>query len=700
VELEIQERYEKMKQGKGFLIGLAVFLAGFVLCCAILITNSGLFSPGFANRCILLHSVEERSDTRHEIRDTRYAASDEQQKTSDEQDISIKMIKPVTETNEPEGVDWNKFVAVGGAEQTVIIGAKDPCTEDPQKGFKFQLELNSLGASIKKVTFSDGGGKGFDDLDYKNPKPLVLLKPVKKAGDSIMTMANREFILISRNVQFALDKMFWEYLGTEKLNDGGEKAYFQATIIANMLPIIRITKTYSVKPGNYLVDCDINVENVAESELRYRFNINGPVGIDNEGYRGDSRKAVGCFAGSKGEIFTVAKKADELKKSDQPTNIDSKAANFLWLAVTNKYFASILVPIPSEQNKYCDWIIEKNGSYYDPDNEKGSGDETIAVHLGTKTNTIKAGEKNSYKFEFFCGPKDNKLFDKTPRFRELGFIYVIDFMSCCCPAKLIRPLAFGILWLMEWLHNFIHNYGLVIIILVFVVRLILHPLTKKGQVSMSKMGKLAPKVEQLKKKYADDKAELNKQVMALYREQGASPFMGMIPMFIQMPIWIALYSAIDASVSLRGAEFLPFWITNLSAPDALFRFPAVTIPWFGWTVSSFNLLPILMGVAFYLQQKLTPTQGTASTNPQLAQQQKMMMIMMPILFPLMLYSAPSGLNLYIMASTFAGAVEQYVIKKHIKKKEEAEEKGLVPATSKTGGKAKKKKPKPFFKKYT
>jgi membrane protein insertase Oxa1/YidC/SpoIIIJ len=104
-----------------------------------------------------------------------------------------------------------------------------------------------------------------------------------------------------------------------------------------------------------------------------------------------------------------------------------------------------------------------------------------------------------------------------------------------------------------------------------------------------------------------------------------------------------------------------------------------------------------MGVAFYLQQKLMPQQAAA--NPQAAQQQKMMMIMMPLLFPLMLYKAPSGVNLYIMASTFAGVIEQYVIKKHIREKEEAEEKGLVATTSKTGGKTKKKKPKPFFRQF-
>lgn len=212
---------------------------------------------------------------------------------------------------------------------------------------------------------------------------------------------------------------------------------------------------------------------------------------------------------------------------------------------------------------------------------------------------------------------------------------------------------------------------------------------------MTKAGKLGPMVEQLKAKYANDKTELNRQMIALYKKEGASPFIGMLPMLIQMPIWVALYSAIDTSISLRNAHFLPVWITDLSAPDALFSFPGVNIPLFG-SLDSFNLLPFLMGLAFYLQQRFTPQQAPAASNSQLAQQQKIMMVMMPILFPLMLYSAPSGLNLYIMASSFGGAIEQYVIKKHIEKNEQQKGQGLVPATSKTGGKAKKKKPKPLY----
>ena len=174
--------------------------------------------------------------------------------------------------------------------------------------------------------------------------------------------------------------------------------------------------------------------------------------------------------------------------------------------------------------------------------------------------------------------------------------------------------------------------------------------------------------------------------------------MGFLPMMVQMPIWISLWSAVYASIDLRGAAFLPFWITDLSMPDAIFRFGSpLVVPLMGWKIASVNLLPLMMGVAFYLQQQLMPTQGNASTNPQMAQQQKMMKIMMPLLFPVMLYNAPSGVSLYIMSSTFAGVFEQHIIRKHIREKEQAESQGLVAVTSKTGGKVKKKKPKPFYK---
>jgi YidC/Oxa1 family membrane protein insertase len=466
---------------------------------------------------------------------------------------------------------------------------------------------------------------------------------------------------------------------------------------------VKLTKTYKVSPGTYLLDLDITVEHLSTTEQKVRFNLAGPAGLGREGIRSDLRKVIAGFRNQQGE---VTREKIDIKKLQKATTTDDRrltkpGERFLWAAAVNKYFAAILVPVPDEGKNYCDWVKDKTGRFYNPDGDVSgdTGDETVGLDLQTAASKLApaGGAKSTrkYNFQLYIGPKQKSLFDNNELYRNLGFIQTIDFLACCCPASIIKPLAFGILSVMKWMYSFIGNYGVVIIILVLLFRIAMHPVTKKSQVSMSKFGKLAPKIEEVKKKYANNKAEMNKQMMALYKEQGASPIMGMLPMMVQMPIWIALWSSIYASIELRGAPFLPFWITDLSVPDALIRFSTVTIPLLGWKIDSLNLLPLLMGLAFYLQQKLMPTQAAAS--PQAAQQQKMMMIMMPLMFPLALYKAPSGVCLYIMSSTFAGVFEQHVIRKHIREQEQTKSQGLVAATSKTGGKVKKKKPKPFFK---
>jgi len=599
-----------------------------------------------------------------------------------------------------------------GADDSVTFGADSAPAKsvtlgsvDPQSGFNFQLELSSKGAAIRKATFS-----GFKDRDYKDPQPLVIISPVQeKDGREILSMANTNFVFVQQQLQLPLDRLHWKSLDEETAEDGSQTARFEAIIkiVGTNEPVLKLIKTYKIIPRSYLLECNISIENLGDTEQKVRFNLAGPGGLGREAFRRDMRSIIAGFRDSQGQVNSVRLDTNKLNKAESldDRRLTIPGVNFLWAAAVNKYFAAILVPLPDEGKDNCNWVTDKTGRLHNPDGDSkaDSGDETIGLDLKIAPNTLAAmGQTNSsktYNFQLYIGPKDKSLFDKNERYRELGFVQTITFMPCfCCPKGIIYPLAFGILAIMKWMYTFIPNYGVVIIILVFLMRLIIHPLTKKGQVSMSKMSKLAPKAEEIKKKYANNKAEMNKQMMALYREQGASPVMGFLPMMVQMPIWIALWSAVYASIDLRGAPFLPFWITDLSVPDALYRFPtAIIIPLLGWKIESLNLLPLLMGVAFYLQQKLMPSQAAASTNPQVAQQQKMMMIMMPLLFPLMLYKAPSGVNLYIMASTFAGVFEQYVIRKHIREKEEAESKGLVAATSKTGGKVKKKKPKPFYK---
>ena len=690
---------------------LALVVTVFVILCGWLVVESGVvdcLGPN-SGTCILLQST-----------------------TGNE---NVGAANALSEEAPRIGVDYSvTFGADSAVAKSVMLGSVDP-----NSGYNFQLELSSLGAAIRRATFS-----GFDDRDYKNPQPLEILSPIYQAdGSEILSMANTGFqndILYQQKRALPLHKLHWKSFGVKKAGDGSQTARFEATIKIQDTDeqVLKLTKTYKIITGSYLLECNITVENLSDTQQKVRFDLSGPGGLGREGIRSDMRKVVAGFRDSQGQVVSArhdkkaiikAKNAldktkynyDLAKNSGMAKEDIDKAkialdkailerkltqpgANFLWAASVSKYFAAIVVPLPNEGKEYCDWVTDKTGQLYNPDGDRkaDSGDEAMGLDLKIASSTLAAtGQANSsktYNFQLYIGPKDKSLFDKNEQYRKLGFVQTIDFMGCCCPAKIIKPLAFGILALMKWMYSFIGNFGVVIIILVFLMRLAMHPITKKSQISMSKMSKLAPLSEEIKKKYANNKAEMNKKMMALYREQGASPIMGFLPMMVQMPIWIALWSAVYASIDLRGAAFLPFWITDLSMPDALYRFPtAIVLPLIGWKIESFNLLPLMMGVAFFLQQKLMPSQASAASNPQVAQQQKMMMIMMPLMFPLMLYKAPSGVNLYIMSSTFAGVFEQYVIRKHIREKEEVESQGRVAVTSKTGGKVKKKKPKPFYK---
>ncbi len=647
---------------------LAVLVIGFVFFCGVLVVESGFFekSSQVEPGCILLQNVADN--------------------TTSEPD-----------TQQMQAAETTANDANHAPTQAMTIGSVDP-----KSGYKFQLELTPKGAAIRKATFSE-----FDDRDRKDPKPLVFISPLPvKNGNEICVMANTGFqtdAIAEQNSELRLDKYVWKSLDktmTEDSQIARFEAFFKAADANDQ--VFRLTKTYTITRDSYLLKCDISVENLNDTEQKVRFNLTGPGGMAREDSRSDARSVVAGFRDSKGHVVSTILNMRKLVKAKtiEDKQLKKPGGSFLWAAAVNKYFAAIAVPLPENGKDYCDWIISKTGQFYNPDGDSknNSGDETVGVNLAIAPTTLDANSSKTYSFQLYFGPKNKSLFDKNERYRELGFVQTISFTTCCCPAGIISPLAFGILTLMKWAHVVIPNYGVIIIILVFLMRLIMHPITKKSQVSMSKMGTLAPKVEEIKKKYANNKAEMNKQMMALYREQGASPVMGMLPMMLQMPIWIALWSAINASIDLRGAAFLPFWITDLSVPDAAWTFPRpLIVPLLNWKILSLNLLPILMGVAFYLQQKMMPSQANAATNPQVAQQQKMMKIMLPVMFPLMLYNGPAGVNLYIMASTFAGVVEQHVIRKHIREKEQAESKGLVSVTSKTGGKVKKKKPKPFFK---
>jgi len=306
------------------------------------------------------------------------------------------------------------------------------------------------------------------------------------------------------------------------------------------------------------------------------------------------------------------------------------------------------------------------------------------VRLVAREQAISPREGLRHEYVIYAGPKDPKVLEA---YAAIGLPGLIAWQPGCCPIPGISEISRFMVIVLDAFHGLVRNYGLAIVMLVVVLRLALHPVTRWSQKSMTKMQTIGPKMEELRKKHGDEKERLNQEMMRLYREEGINPVTGCLPMFLQMPIWFGLYGALQVAINLRHAAFLPagwvdwmpwrtIFLQDLAQPDSLvlwntpFYLPGRDIPLLGWLISSiqnmmgggitsFNLLPLLMAFAMYLQQRFTPA---PSTGPQ-ANQQKQMMVFMTAFLLLVLYSAPAGLCLYIMTSSLLGFFEQRYLKK-------------------------------------
>jgi YidC/Oxa1 family membrane protein insertase len=212
------------------------------------------------------------------------------------------------------------------------------------------------------------------------------------------------------------------------------------------------------------------------------------------------------------------------------------------------------------------------------------------------------------------------------------------------------------------LNGVLKNYGLAIIAITIIIRLVFLPLTIKSMASMKemqvKMQALKPKMDALKEKYKDDKTKQNAELMKLYTSHGINPLSslgGCLPLLIQLPVFIALYDVLLYSIELRHSSFL--WINDLSEPEFLFNIPGIEIP--------FRILPLAMGLSWYASQKMTPTPTMGTEN----QLQMKMMEFMPLIFTVMFWGLPSGLILYWTVSNILSIAQQlYVNRRFVQAK--------------------------------
>lgn len=311
-----------------------------------------------------------------------------------------------------------------------------------------------------------------------------------------------------------------------------------------------------------------------------------------------------------------------------------------WIAAKNKYFVQIIAPAGGADG--CKVLARRVVPEYEKSNPAAApGDAEVAAVGGLlefrAVQTIQPGEALAPRaIDYYVGPK------KYNELRDLRR-HQVDVMEL----GYWQGVGKILLAILIFLHDHvIQNYGIAIMLLTFIVRTVFWPLTHKSTISMKKMTKLQPQVMALREKYKTNPQKMQMEMMALYRQYKVNPLAGCLPMIIQIPVFIALFVILRSAIELRYASFL--WIRDLSEPERIFDF-GFTIPLLGW--DALNLLPLLMAGTMWLQMKLTPTAG----DPQ---QQKIMMIMMPIMMVFMLYGYASGLALYWTTTNVISIVQQ------------------------------------------
>lgn len=517
------------------------------------------------------------------------------------------------------------------------------------------LELNNqhlstrwtnVGAALRSLTLLDEDHRAPYKVDDKRP-PLVLLQEFQDGiySDTVttVTLAGR------RNGRTWTVDLPADQLVYEVLEQSPDRLVFQAPLTSPEDHHLLLRKT--VTPGDgYHYNVELEVENASEEPLTVSFALRGPAGIERESL--DTRY-LGTRVGieeSPGKYDVADRSAGGLNNPDEDPN---KSTSIRWAGSVNHYFAAVTmlaetgwVDMVESRAVIEQDIVHARGRWNTPsvrrmtDRRKAAKNGMVVIDMVPQE--LAPGEAMNRPYKMVAAPKEEEILEVY----DAGLRKVVDL-------GLLPALSRIALVLLNAVHTVVPNYGLAILVLTAFVRLILHPLTRKSQLSFAKMQKLQPQIAELQKQYSDDKEKLAQEQMQLWRKYGVSPLSGCGPLLLQMPVLIALFGALRAAIELRHAGFL--WVADLSQPDTLFYLP-FELPLLG---DQFNLLPIIMAVVMMLNQKYM---SPPAASEQAAQQQKIMK-WFPLFFVFILYRFPSGLCLYLTCSTTIGLMERWLIQR-------------------------------------
>ncbi|MBN2571385.1 MAG: membrane protein insertase YidC, partial [Ignavibacteriales bacterium] len=527
--------------------------------------------------------------------------------------------------------------------EVVISDARFISTDTTEKLITIETDL-----AVIELTNKGGGFKKFYLKEYKAwyhelakdsndfyAKQVQLIN-TKDYGILNLSFATNNELINTGGIIFATDKSNSYY----KIS--GEQS-FNISYTYKVGEDKSIVKTYKFYANDYAIDFIVELNNLQDIISGYRYDVVWENGIkfnEKNSIDESSFANASVYAGEELTIVDVESSGEKVKQ-DLNGKID-------WVSVRNKYFTVILSP--DEKNSESgvhfvgEYLIKKN---------------TIAGELFDISLKIpmKNAQQQVNKFKLYIGPIEyDNLASYGQKFEEM-----YDWGDFLGLAFIMRPLSeYVFLPLLKFLHSFIPNYGLVIILFSILIKILLYPLTRKSYKAMRKTQALQPKIAEIKEKFGDDKRKVQEETMKLYRTYGINPMGGCLPLLLQMPILVALWSLFKVAIEIRQQPFV-FWINDLSTPDIIFTLPN----WFP-LFHHVSGLALLLGISMFIQQKMTMKDPS----------QKMLLYMMPILMLMIFMSLPSGLNLYYLMFNVLSIYQQ----KYMGKKKGEEE--LVPVPPK------------------
>ncbi|HIO10893.1 MAG TPA: membrane protein insertase YidC [Deltaproteobacteria bacterium] len=480
-----------------------------------------------------------------------------------------------------------------------------------------------------------GIGKSLQLKHFKHTKPRLTLSTWFPFLTSFIGPDYRDEVTAGNRVQ-----MFGNHLEEvpaftqEFINDAKTSALFRNAVFASSAenlvleegegnvtltltsPIVnglQLIKIFEVTPASYILNYRVQLINRSDEvralEVLYFFG---------EQRLSDSNGGMQQVS-HEGPVFFF----DESLQTESTDNIENElpVTQMKWLGVEDQYFISATVPMTTVRNGFF-----RAGTYLSEPQRNVQSERKLSPYFGVALppTNLQPNLLVESEFKMYYGPKEDE------ELMKFGHNLVVSHDMT------LEVLAGPLLDLLRMIYGYVGNYGVAIIILTIIVRLVLFPLTYKGMKSMKRMQQLSPRMKKLQAKYKNNKEKLNKEMMGLYRKNRVNPLGGCLPMLLQLPVFFALYSSLSSAVELRHAPFI-LWIIDLSQPDGL------------------GITPLLMGASMYFQQKLTPQTAMMDST------QAKVMQMLPFIFTIFTFTFPSGLTLYWVTSNILSIAQQQII---------------------------------------